>query len=256
MAKALLRKLKRKIRNYFAGDLFKYVSVETGLPVDFNQFAISTIQKVQPFTMTSPERIAAFISAVQYIVQHKIEGAIVECGVWKGGSMMAAAYALLEQECNNRDLYLFDTFAGMSEASALDVACNGVNARNYMQTTAKSTEDYLWAYAPLEEVRTALFSTGYPKEKFHFIPGKVENTIPDQAPDKISILRLDTDWYESTKHELIYLFPRLVAGGVLIIDDYGHWQGAKKAVDEYIAEHKIKILLNRIDYTGRIAIKQ
>ena len=68
-------------------------------------------------------------------------------------------------------------------------------------------------------------------------------------------MRLDTDWYESTKHELTHLFPLLSSGGVIIIDDYGHWQGAKKAVDEYFEENNIKILLNRIDYTGRVGIK-
>ena len=72
----------------------------------------------------------------------------------------------------------------------------------------------------------------------------------------LPFLRLDTDWYKSTKHELIHLFPKISKGGVLIIDDYGFWQGAKQAVDEYISENNIKILLNRIDHTGRIAIKQ
>ena len=83
----------------------------------------------------------------------------------------------------------------------------------------------------------------------------MEETIPTHIPHAISLLRLDTDWYESTKHELTHLFPLLSPGGVIIIDDYGHWQGAKKAVDEYFEENKIKILLNRIDYTGRIGVK-
>jgi len=88
-----------------------------------------------------------------------------------------------------------------------------------------------------------------------FIVGKVEDTIPGEAPGKIAILRLDTDWYESTKHELINLYPKLSTGGVLIIDDYGHWEGARKAVDEYIHDQRLRILLNRIDYTGRIAVR-
>jgi O-methyltransferase len=87
------------------------------------------------------------------------------------------------------------------------------------------------------------------------VKGKVEDTVPKNAPEKIALLRLDTDWYESTRHELVHLFPRLVPGGVLIIDDYGHWQGARKAVDEYIAGNQVKILLNRVDYTGRIGVK-
>jgi hypothetical protein len=107
----------------------------------------------------------------------------------------------------------------------------------------------------LDEVRGNVFSTGYPKDKIHFIEGKVENTIPLNMPRKIALLRLDTDWYQSTKHELIHLFPLLQRNGVLIIDDYGHWEGARKAVDEYVSGNSICILLNRIDYTGRIAIR-
>ena len=83
----------------------------------------------------------------------------------------------------------------------------------------------------------------------------MEDTIPKNSPEKISILRLDTDWYESTKHELEYLFPRLSSGGILIIDDYGHFKGAKKAVDEYFTKNKIQYFLNRIDYTGRLIVK-
>ena len=83
----------------------------------------------------------------------------------------------------------------------------------------------------------------------------VEDTIPNQAPKEIALLRLDTDWYESTLHELEHLYPRLVSGGVLIIDDYGHWRGAREAVDEYIDKHKLKLFLTRIDYTGRLCVK-
>ena len=86
------------------------------------------------------------------------------------------------------------------------------------------------------------------------IEGKVEETIPGQAPGAISLLRLDTDWYESTAHELKYMYPALSAGGVLIIDDYGHWRGSREATDEYFSSHS-RVLLNRLDYSGRIAIK-
>ena len=113
----------------------------------------------------------------------------------------------------------------------------------------------VWAYSPLDTVKNTMSHSTYAPEKIHYIKGKVEDTIPQQAPDKIALLRLDTDWYESTRHEMIHLFPRLVSGGVLIIDDYGFWKGARKAIDEYLEENKVKILLNRLDYTGRIAVK-
>ncbi len=100
-----------------------------------------------------------------------------------------------------------------------------------------------------------LAATGYDAQRLHYVKGKVEDTIPSAAPEQIAILRLDTDWYASTRHELEHLYPRLARGGVLIIDDYGHWEGARRAVDEYFATQQVAILLNRLDQTGRIAIK-
>ncbi|MFX1257024.1 MAG: TylF/MycF/NovP-related O-methyltransferase [Promethearchaeota archaeon] len=97
--------------------------------------------------------------------------------------------------------------------------------------------------------------TGYPKESVVYIKGKVENTIPNMIPEKISLLRLDTDWYNSTYHELKHLYPILSQKGIIIIDDYGHWKGARKATDNYFKENNVQILLNRIDYKGRLGIK-
>ena len=110
-------------------------------------------------------------------------------------------------------------------------------------------------YVPIEEVKRNLFSTGYPQENLIFVKGKVEDSIPKTIPHKISLLHLDTDWYESTYHELNYLFPRLSRNGVIIIDDYGWWKGCKEAADKYFEENGTVILLCRIDNTGRIAIK-
>jgi len=224
-------------------------------PADFNDFEKEIIQRVKPFTMTSPERIYSLIHAVRYVLDNNIEGSFVECGVWRGGSMMAVALTLIANQSSNRHLYLFDTFEGMSPPSEVDISIVGERAQEMLTSSVKSEEDFLWAYAPLDKVREALYSTGYPQNRIIFVKGMVEETVPEKAPEKICVLRLDTDWYESTKHELTHLFPRLAIGGVLIIDDYGHWRGAKKAVDEYIQSNKVKILLNRIDYTGRIAIK-
>jgi len=126
--------------------------------------------------------------------------------------------------------------------------------RGRLQRESKATS-IVWAYSPLEEVKRNLRLTGYDESRITYIQGKVEDTIPVRASERIALLRLDTDWYESTYHELVHLYPRLSVGGVLIIDDYGHWQGARRAVDQYIEENRLKILLNRIDYTGRIAVK-
>jgi len=214
-----------------------------------------TVKFVQPYTMTSPERIRALCSATRYIEQAGIQGAIVECGVWRGGSMMAVARTLMRLGAESRDLYLFDTFEGMSEPSVYDVAITGETAKELLDRTSRTQEDSVWCYAPLEQVKRAMSLTNYPAARSHFIPGRVENTITEAAPGRIALLRLDTDWYESTRHEMEQLFPRLSPGGVLILDDYGHWQGARRAVDEYFQGHKVKILLHKIDYTGRVAVK-
>jgi O-methyltransferase len=158
---------------------------------------------------------------------------------------------LLQMKDTSRDLYLFDTYEGMSQPTAKDVDYTGKLANEVM------IEDsgYRCGDAPLEQVREVLYGTGYPREKIHLVKGQVEKTMPASAPEAISLLRLDTDWYESTKHELNHLFPRLSKAGVIIIDDYGHWKGSRQACDEYFAENRVPILLNRIDYTGRIGVK-
>ena len=143
----------------------------------------------------------------------------------------------------------------MSKPTDVDISVGKRRAKIRFEKNKKNEDSSDWCFASLDEVKKNMIKTGYNSEKLHFIKGKVENTLPKHIPKQIAILRLDTDWYESTKHELIHLFPKLVSGGVLILDDYGHWAGAKKAVDEYISQNKIQILLNRIDDTGRIAIK-
>ena len=169
--------------------------------------------------------------------------------------MMTAALVLNEMGRSDRDLHLFDTFEGMPKPEAMDVDYDG-NPAMATFLSQRSGDDTSWScYATLPDVQQAMTSTGYDTERVHFIKGKVEQTIPDQAPDPIALLRLDTDWYASTRHELEHLYPRLAPGGILIIDDYGHWQGARKATDEYLAEHAPWLFLNRIDFSARIAQK-
>ena len=203
--------------------------------------------------MTSPERILALRDAVRHVCRHGIDGDIVECGVWRGGSMMAAALTMLECGARRR-IHLFDTFEGMPPPAAADRDLTGVSAATLLAAEQRESGD-TWAYSPLDQVRANLRSTGYPAELVRFVPGRVEETIPEAAPERIAVLRLDTDWYESTRHELEHLYPRLAVGGVLIVDDYGHWQGARRAVDEYLAASGARLLLSRIDYTGRMAVK-
>ncbi|MBX3625509.1 MAG: class I SAM-dependent methyltransferase [Rhizobacter sp.] len=211
------------------------------------------IQRVSPFTMTSLERRASLLGAVDHIVKHRIAGDIVECGVWRGGSMMAVALALMARGDTSRHLYLYDTFEGMSEPTEHDKALSGELAQTQLARTDR--EHPLWAVAGLEDVKANLASTGYPAERIHYVQGKVEDTIPATLPKQIALLRLDTDWYESTRHELQHLYPLLAKHGPLIIDDYGHWQGARQAVDEYFANAAEPVFLHRVDYTARLHIK-
>lgn len=223
------------------------------LPADFSDADAALVRAVRPYTMTSPERVVALSRAVEYVADRNVPGAIVECGVWRGGSMLAVARTLLSRRVTDRDLYLFDTFDGMAPPSKEDVAITGESATAAL--AADPEDDGVRARASLDLVRSVLFSSGYNQDRIHLIEGMVEETIPESAPQTIALLRLDTDWYASTRHELLHLYPRLVRGGVLIIDDYGHWQGARKAVDDYFEETGEAPLLNRIDYTGRIAVK-
>ena len=223
-------------------------------PPDFSESEIKILEAVYPYTLTTYERIISLIRTIDYISESNLVGDIVECGVWKGGSMMAVALALTRNKQTHRVLHLFDTFDGMPPPTDLDKDFLGNSAARQMEIQNKDAS--IWARAQLDEVTENMNSTAYPRENLRFVKGKVEDTLPAKAPDSIALLRLDTDWYESTKHELDHLFPRLVPGGVLIVDDYGHWQGARKAVDEYVKMHRLRILLCRIDMAARIAIKQ
>ena len=225
-------------------------------PIDMEENTKTIIASVKPYSMTSIERLYGLIKAIDYISACQIDGDIVECGVWKGGSMMAAAKRLLEKKTTNRHLWLYDTYEGMPAPTAMDYSKRSGDAKQKFIDHSKEGSEYSdWCCSGIEEVIKNLKTVSYPENKLHFIKGKVEKTIPSEIPDRIALLRLDTDWYESTAHELKYLYPLLVTGGVIIIDDYGHWEGCRKAVDEFMANLKSPPLLNRIDYTCRIGVK-
>jgi O-methyltransferase len=227
----------------------------TRVPHHFEPGLAAIVRRVRRDTLTSAERIAAVCDATAYVVRAGIEGAFAECGVWRGGSMMAVALTLIEHGETGRDLYLYDTFTGMTEPTAEDRSSpyDGYSPhRRWRRQRALGRE---WAGVPASVVRERLASTGYPSERVHLVEGRVEDTLPAAAPERLALLRLDTDWYASTKHELDCLYPRLEPGGVLVVDDYGHYEGARRAVDEYLAETGERLLLSRIDYTGRIAVK-
>jgi hypothetical protein len=206
--------------------------------------------------MTGVERMYALYKSVEYIVKNNTKGDIVECGVWRGGSSMLIAKTLLKFNCTDKIIHLYDTFEGMSTPTEKDLDATGSSAADLLKAPKTKDKDSIWCIADLDDVKNNMAKTNYPASNINYVKGKVEETIPENSPgNSIALLRLDTDWYESTQHEMKHLYPLLSTEGVLILDDYGHWQGAKKAVDEYFSTEKKSLLLNRIDYTGRIAIK-
>lgn len=246
--------IRRFIRS-FGFDIIRY---QEGIKIstDFDEQFQQTIRMVQPYTMQSPERLNGLCEAIRYIINNDIEGDIVECGVWRGGGMLAASHTLMQLKNTSKDIYLYDTFDGMPPPDEHDFDHSGVSAKDLLEQSDKNDSTSVWCFADLKDVKNTMSLTDYPKSQIHYIEGKVEDTIPNTVPEKISLLRLDTDWYQSTRHELIHLFPKISQGGILIIDDYGHWEGAKAAVDEYLQENNLQIFLNRLDYTGRIAVVQ
>lgn len=212
--------------------------------------------KYRRYSMASIERFYALHKAISYIELSGVKGDVVECGVWLGGSMMFAAGVLLSLGSVKRKLHLYDTFEGLPRPDETkDIDLWGNNALDGWEPMRINDTCSHWARATLEEVRDNMTSTGYPGGSVTFVQGKVEDTLLTHVPEALALLRLDTDWYSSTKCELEVLYPRLSVGGVLIIDDYGHFKGARAAVDEYMSSLRHPMLLMRVDYSCRVGVK-
>jgi len=235
-------------RLWMAGHLCSY-------PVDFTDDDVALCEWVAPFTMTSPEKIVGLANAVRYIAARRIPGDVVECGVWRGGSSMIVARTLRERDDTTRTLHLFDTFTGMTTPGPHDRRYDGTAAGSLLERDRDRAPHGYWCVANERDVRQNLARCGYPMDRIRLIAGDVAETIPAEAPSAIALLRLDTDWYESTRHELAHLYHRVSPGGVVIIDDYGHWQGSRRAVDEFLATLDDVPLLSRLDFDGRMWVK-
>lgn len=198
--------------------------------------------RVAPFTMTDPPRVDALYDCTQQIIANAVPGDFVECGVFRGGSSMTIALALLAAE-GERAIWLYDTFEGMTVPTGFDTKMkNGAPAAEKFQRLRTGENSADWCAAPLEDVTRNMLSTDYPPDQLRFIRGPVEETLLTDVPEEIALLRLDTDWYASTRVEMEVLFPRLASGGVLIVDDYNSWAGARRAVDEYLADRRIRLM--------------
>ncbi len=228
---------------------------ERAIPRDMEPAFVALCERAQAYTLTSVECLYALYQAVRYVHEHRVPGDFVECGVWRGGSAMMMALALDAAGDRSRKIYLYDTFKGMVRPEAVDRRSRD-GAEQLSRWEAFDRGDHNeWAYAPVEEVRRNMASTGYPEDRIVLVEGDVTETLPRIAPARIALLRLDTDWYRSTYHELVHLHPLLVRNGVLIVDDYGAYDGAREATDRYFAEIGSPVFLGRIDTAARIAIK-
>ncbi len=233
---------------------------QLALPVEFTKADEEILEFVlrNQLSMVSRERLIATINACKHAVEAGIDGDFVECGVWRGGNSIAAKLTF-ENYGSDKKVWLFDTFAGMTAPSEDDrAAFTDVVAREKFEQS-QSDDHNEWCYASIEDVRRNFERAGVAMDGVRFIKGDVEATLVDQAnlPAAISVLRLDTDWYASTRRELEVLYPRLTKGGSLLIDDFGFWEGARKAVEEYFADLRPvdKPLLHFTDYTGRMGVK-
>ena len=226
-----------------------------GIPRDMDPGFAEIYEKAAPFTMTSVERMYALYEGIRHVVARNVPGDLVECGVWQGGSSMVMALTLAMLGDTSRKIHLYDTFTGMTRPDEVDRRARDSAEQISRWQHFERGDHNEWCYASLEEVRANMATTGYPADKLVFVKGRVEDTLPGSAPAAVALLRLDTDWYQTTRHELKHLYPRLAAGGVLVLDDYGSFEGARKAVDEYFAENDIGPYLHRVDSTGRIAVK-
>jgi hypothetical protein len=206
--------------------------------------------------MCGMPRTYATINAVKHIVTNKIPGDIIECGVYKGGQIMAMILTLLTYDIKNREIYLYDTFEGvpMPEPWEKAVKHGGSAVKRYKKFEREDGSSG-WCRSELDEVKNNVLSLQYPEKRIHFIKGLVEDTLPKSNHKSVALLRLDTDLYSSTKTELEILYPKVPSNGVVIIDDYGHWSGSKKAVDEYINKNNLNVKLKVDDGTGRTIIK-
>lgn len=225
-------------------------------PIEATEADKATIRALRPFTMTSSERLWSLINAVRYVTDERLPGDFVECGVWRGGSVMAMARELRRLGVDDRRIWLYDTFQGMTAPTSEDVeAVTGRTAAAMLDGTPVEDGNNVWCVAGRADVEANVRQTGYPFSQFTFVEGDVAQTLHENAPEQISLLRLDTDWYESTKVGLEVLYPRLSVGGVCLLDDYGHWQGARQAVDEYFAARGRRPFMHPIDFSGRVFIK-
>lgn len=211
------------------------------------------LEAAHGLTMTPPVAQWEFIQSIRHVERNRIPGDIVECGVWRGGNLIIAG--LLRNRLGfDRRIWAFDTFAGMTAPTPFDIKPAEDLDVSKKFAFLNHSDHNEWCLASEGEVLRN-FENRVGSRDLRTVKGPVELTLidSDNLPERIAILRLDTDFYESTKAEMEVLYPRLSKGGVLIVDDYGEWAGARKAVDEYFAGQAV--WLHYVTHTVRLMVK-
>ena len=256
MTNKLAVRLKSLIKQTFRRwgfEISKSSSLHRFSPVEASEYDLETIRLAISISMQSPERLWALICATRYIVHSGVPGDFVECGVYKGSSALVIARTLTNLGVRDRNIWLYDTFTGMTKPGKFDHKSGTFTKASVLLEAIPGVR----AVSPILEVKQNLSVLQYPSERFIFVEGDVLSTLPKISPSQISLLRLDTDWYESTLLELEYLYDLVTPQrGLVIIDDYGHWSGCRKATDEFLTNRNLRPLMFRIDYAARMWFKE
>jgi len=254
---APLRRVRDRLRNSAANGFGGSTSLASLSAVnkgyDLEGPAREAIAQVGSHTQLSYERLVTLYEQVAYVERCGLPGSLVECGVWRGGASAMMALANLAEGPARRPLHLFDSFEGMPQPRA-DV--DGLAAMDLMRSASPSSPGVNVA-SPQQALDLIVGRVGYPESSVVVHKGWFEDTIPiaREALGAIAVLRIDGDWYESTRTVFEHLYDLVVPGGVVVIDDYGHFEGCRRATDEFLGRHAPDAYLHYIDYTGRYLIK-
>jgi O-methyltransferase len=256
--------LKKKIKNILNTLGYELINKNQKI-AELSKQDEELIDTISKYSMTPKIRIFKLLQSLKHLKHHDIKGDYVECGVWKGGNLILFKKFLenedliaeLSNEKNreNKNIYGFDTFEGMTEPDVNDYDLSNNNSAVDLLKNDKNKKTNLWGVVSLEDVMDNLSNNLKDLKNIHLIKGPVEQTLTNEKniPKNISLLRLDTDWYSSTKKELEILYEKVSHGGIIIIDDYGHWGGSKKAVDEFFKDKYV--WMHYVDYACRLIIK-
>lgn len=233
----LLRRIIRRIP--FARGLVECLRVLRAAGPDL--VAARLFLAVRPYTMVTEARLRNIYDVARAIEARRVAGAFVECGVWRGGSAAVMA-AVAARARSGRKVWLFDSFEGLPEPTALDGSAAATYAGMRSGGKLRSIEQLV---APLDDVREVMRRVGVDERALAIRKGWFQDTLPLARGEigPIALLRLDGDWYESTRVCLEQLYDQVAAGGAVVIDDYDYWEGCRRAVDEFLARQPSAIRL-------------